>query len=218
MMKERIGVFGGTFNPIHEGHLKAAQAAQKVFLLKKVLFIPSYVPPHKGSSEIASPYHRLKMVELAVSPYPQFVASPVEIEAKGTSYSIRTLSRIKQVYPDSWVFFILGVDAFLEIETWKDYERLLEQCHFIVISRPGYRLKDAKDILGGRYARKMLELSGEDKVPEKHVRRFTIFLMSFPALDTASHELRQKIRNRESIAGQVAGPVEKYINQHNLYQ
>ncbi len=217
-MKERIGIFGGTFNPIHVGHVKACLEVQKVFSLKKILFIPSYIPPHKGSSDIAAPSHRMKMVELAVAPYPQFIPSSIEIEAKGKSYSILTLAKLKERYPDAWIFFILGVDAFLEIDTWKDYEKVLEQCHFIVISRPGYRLEDAEHILGGKYKNWIHRLSGQEEISDQILSDYKIFLLSISALDLASQEVRKRIKNGKSITGQVAESVEAYINENKLYQ
>ncbi len=174
MKKNRIGILGGTFNPIHVGHLKAAEDVQRKFLLIKILFIPSYIPPHKESSDIASPCHRMKMVELALTPYPQFIPSALEIETKGKSYSIFTLQKVKKLYPEAFIFFILGIDAFLEIDTWKDYQKVLEQCFFIVISRPGYKLEEAKGILGGKYRSRMFEISGSGEPKEEAFLSFKI--------------------------------------------
>ncbi len=217
-MKKRIGIFGGTFNPIHMGHVKAALEVQKVFALNKVLFIPSYIPPHKGSPDIAAPLHRLEMVKLAIASLPQFIPSAIEIEAEGKSYSILTLSKLKKRYPDTWIFFILGIDAFLEIDTWRDYEKVLEQCHFIVTSRPGYHLEAARNVLGGKFRTRMHWVSESEKMKEELFERCRIFLLSIPALDLASNEVRRRIKNAESIAGQVAEPVEAYINNNKLYQ
>ena len=217
-MKKRIGVFGGTFNPIHLGHVKACLEVQRVFALDKILFIPSYIPPHKGSSDIVAPSHRLKMVELAVAKYPQFIPSPIEIEAKGKSYSILTLSKLIEHYPNAWVFFILGVDAFLEIESWREYEKVLQQCHFIVISRPGYHLKDAEHVLGGKYKRWIHQVSAQQEMKEELFKRYKIFLLPVSALDLSSQEVRKRIKNRKSITGCVAESVEGYIMKNKLYQ
>jgi nicotinate-nucleotide adenylyltransferase len=198
-MKKRIGVFGGTFNPIHLGHVKACLEVQKVFVLDKILFIPSYIPPHKGSSDIAAP-------------------SPIEIEAKGKSYSILTLSKLKKHYPNAWIFFILGVDAFLEIESWREYEKVLEQCHFIVISRPGYHLKDAEHVLGGEYKRWTHQVSAQQEMKEEMFKRYKIFLLPISALSLSSQEVRKRIKNRKSITGCVAEFVEGYIIKNKLYQ
>ena len=218
MKKERIGVFGGTFNPIHKGHVRAALEVQKIFLLDKVLLIPSYIPPHKETPDIAPPSDRLQMVEMAVASYPQFIPCPVEIEAKGKSYSILTLAKLKKQYPDALMFFILGVDAFLEMGTWRDYEKLLEQCHFIVISRPGYDLRDAKKILGGKYTKKMILVLDSAKIDKMIHQSYKIFLLSIPAQDIASKDIRTKIKNGKSITDLVVASVEEYIRTNKLYQ
>lgn len=216
MKNSRIGIFGGTFNPIHSGHLRAAEIAQRKFSLDRVLFVPSYIPPHKESDDIASPHHRLKMVELACKPYPQFIPSSIEIEAKGKSYSVISLGRVKELFPEALIFFILGVDAFLEIDTWKDYEKLLNQCFFIVVSRPGYNLDEAREVLGGRYREMIVEFSETGK-EEKKFCSSRIFLLPIEALDIASSEVRRRIREGISVKGLVPYDVDTYIRKHNIY-
>lgn len=221
MKKTRIGIFGGTFNPIHSGHLKAAEIVQKKFLLDKILFIPSYIPPHKESVEMASPSDRLKMVELACAPYPRFMPSPIEIEAQEKSYSIITLEKIEKMYPETWLFFTLGIDAFLEIETWKEYEELLKRCYFIVISRKGYRLKEAKDVLEGPYKERMYEFPESDESGEIEADLFSsyrIFLLPIDSLNIASTVIRRRAKKGISIKGMVPGSVEVYLEENRLYQ
>ncbi len=196
MEKKRIGLFGGTFNPIHYGHVKAAESVQNIFSFDRILFIPSYLPPHKESVDVTSAAHRLKMVELALASFDRFFPSPIEIDAKGTSYSILTLNKIKEMFPQTEVFFLLGIDAFLEIETWKDYEDVLEQCSFVVMSRPGFRLNEAKDILTEKYK---------------------IYLLSINTLDISSSEVRERARKNQSIEGLVPENVENYIKEKRLY-
>ncbi len=196
MEKKRIGLFGGTFNPIHCGHVKAAESVQNMFSFDRILFIPSYLPPHKESVDVASAAHRLKMVELALASFDRFFPSSVEIDARGTSYSILTLNKIKEMFPQTEVFFLLGIDAFLEIETWKDYEDVLEQCSFVVMSRPGFRLSEAKDILTEKYK---------------------IYLLSINTLDISSSEVRERIRKNQPIEGLVPENVENYIKEKRLY-
>lgn len=214
----RLGLLGGTFNPIHKGHIRAAQAVLVTFKLDKVYFIPAFIPPHKFSQEIASPEHRLKMVELAVESYPDFIPSSVEIEAGGKSYSINTLEKFQQMFPGSKIYFIVGVDAFLEIDTWKDYERLLEKCSFIVISRPGYDLNDAKGILHGRLKRKIIDIGRYLKLDQTGKDKFNIILFYFEGMDVSSTEVREKAKKGKSIKGLVPEGVESYIKKNNLYQ
>ena len=217
MKRERIGIFGGTFNPIHAGHVKAAVEVQRIFALDKVLLIPSYIPPHKETPDIAPPRCRLQMVKLAVASYPQFMPSSVEIDAKGRSYSVLTLSKLKRRYPDALMFFILGMDAFLEIRTWRDYKKVLEQCHFIVISRPGYELKDAKNVLGEEYADRIIRVSNSPELDQNLRQGSKIFLLSIPSLDVASKVIRKKIKKGESISNLVDRSVEEYIRSNALY-
>ena len=216
--KEKIGLFGGTFNPIHSGHIKAACVVRDQFMLDRILFIPSSIPPHKDSQAIVSPEIRLHMVKLALENYPEFFASSIEIDGEGTSYSILTLKKLKKIYPGSSLYFILGIDAFLEIETWKDYEKVLELCHFVVISRPGYCLEEARMVLGGKYAERTYTLSEKENSGIDPGEGFKIFLLSFEAMDVASTEIRNRLRRRQSIAGLVPDSVAAHIVKNKLYQ
>ncbi len=215
--QEKIGLFGGTFNPIHYGHIKAAEVVLEIFTLDKILFIPSFIPPHKESELTVSPEHRFKMVELAVENSAYFVASPIEIEEKGTSYSILTLQKIRTIYREALFFFILGVDAFLEIDNWKNHDRVLEQCKFVVISRKGYHLGDAKNVLDNKYVSKMFDVSRTEKNLETLNFSYKIFLLSFNALDIASTDIREKRGKNKSIVHMVPEPVAGYIFENKLY-
>ena len=216
--QKKIGLFGGTFNPIHSGHIKAAGVVQELFALDSVLFIPSFIPPHKESEQIVSPVHRFKMVELALENSSYFVASSLEIEEKGTSYSILTLQKIRRIYPEALFFFILGIDAFLEIDTWKNHELVMEQCKFVVISRIGYRLDDAKNVLDRKYASEMCDLSETEKIRENLDLTYKIFLVPFNALDVASTDIRNRLRENLPIIHMVPKKVAGYIFENNLYQ
>jgi nicotinate-nucleotide adenylyltransferase len=218
MRKPRIGIFGGTFDPIHQGHLEAARLVRRRFSLDEILFIPSFIPPHKARTDMASPSDRLNMVKLAVCLSPHFIPSAIEIEARGKSYSIRTLKKLRLLYPGAWLFFVLGVDAFLEIATWREYDRVVEQCLFIVITRPGFELNKAGDVLGGRYREVMFPVRKGDRVKESLFRTYKIFLLPITALDISSTEVRGRIRNREHIRGLVPASVEAFILAKKLYR
>ncbi len=215
--EKRIGLFGGTFDPIHCGHVKAAESVQNIFSFDRILFIPSYIPPHKESVDVASAEHRLKMVELALFSFDRFFPSSIEIDARGTSYSIVTLNRIKEMFPQTAIFFLLGIDAFLDIETWKDYEDVLEQCSFIVMSRPGFRLGEAKRILTGKYSQRMVEVSGLLEKKNEALFDQKIYLLSINTLDISSSEVREKVKKDQSIKGLVPENVENYIKEKHLY-
>lgn len=218
MKKERTGLFGGTFNPIHSGHIRAAEIVQKRLSLEKILFVPSYIPPHKDSEEIASPSHRLRMVELALRPHSHFVPSSIEVDAQEKSYSVITLGKIKKLYPNTQVFFILGIDAFLEIDTWKNYDKVLEQCFFAVISRPGFRLKEAEKTLKEIPGKDICELSESEILDDDKLLSYRVFLLQIDALDIASTDIRKRVKRGESIQTMVPDEVEAYIKENNLYQ
>lgn len=214
----KIGIFGGTFNPIHSGHMKAAEIIQDKFKLDKVYFIPSFIPPHKKPVDIASPRDRLKMVELALAPCAHFLPSVLEVEAKGRSYSIFTLEKIRTMYPDSQIFFLLGIDAFLEIETWKDYEKVLEQCSFIIMSRPGFGFEGVHGVLSEKYVRRIRDLSDIDLPAYPDPGLDLIYLVPIAAMDVSSTEIRKRVRAGQSIRGLVPESVERYIKEKGLYK
>lgn len=218
MGKERIGLLGGTFNPVHLGHLKAAAEALRRAGLDRILFIPSYIPPHKKTAGIASPKDRFAMVELAVAGHPRFVASAVEIAAREKSYSIVTLGKVKAAYPDAWIFFLLGIDAFLEIETWRSYREVLGKCHFIVMSRPGFRLGQAKSVLDDPYAGWIYSLRGRMPAGDGLLKRFRIFVVPIRALNISSTDIRRRIKQGLPVRRLVPEAVEAYIKKRRLYQ
>jgi nicotinate-nucleotide adenylyltransferase len=217
-MRERIGLFGGTFNPIHSGHLKAAVDVRAAFGLNRVLFIPSYIPPHKESAGVACAADRFRMVELACLGYDGFVASSIEVEAREKSYSILTLAKIKELHPGAWLFFIAGADAFLEIGTWRESERVLAECPFIVTGRPGFDLASAAGVLGGRLRGRVYSVARGEAVDESLFSRYGVFLLPIEALDISSTDIRDRIARGESPEGLVPAPVAAYIEEHELYR
>jgi len=218
MTGEKIGLLGGTFNPVHSGHLQAAKQVQEKFRLQTILFIPSYIPPHKQTSDMASPRDRFAMVRLAVAGHPGFVASPIEIRARQKSYSIITLNEVRRIYPGARVFFILGVDAFLEIQTWMSYREVLEKCRFIVVRRPGYRLSGAKKVVPGEFRDKIVAIRRSAEVNGQTIGAYRFFLVDIRALPVSSTEIRCRIRQGRSIKGLVPEAVEDFIRKKKLYR
>lgn len=216
--KERIGIFGGTFNPIHSGHVRAAAEVRARFALDRVLFVPSFIPPHKETAEVASPGDRMAMVELALRRYRRLIPSPIEIEAGGTSYSIVTLNKVRGLHPGARIFFILGADAFREIETWREWRRVLEGCQFIVTTRPGSRLAGTGEALAEEYRSGVLEVRPATRIREGLFAAFRIFLTPIDAVDVSSTEVRTRVRTGRSLRGLVPAPVEGYIREHGLYR
>jgi nicotinate (nicotinamide) nucleotide adenylyltransferase/ribosome silencing factor RsfS/YbeB/iojap len=164
--RERIGLFGGTFDPIHNGHLQAARLVQRRFGLDRVFFVPAAVPPHKGRPDMAPARDRLRMTALTVAGRKSWTASPVELRAGGPSYSIRTIETMRRRFPRARLFFIVGADAFREIRTWREWESVLRRCVFIVMTRPGSRLNAAAGVLGPAWKKALRRVApGERPAP-----------------------------------------------------
>lgn len=200
----RIGLLGGTFNPIHSGHLALAQSAFEGFDLDKVVFIPCRKPPHKDAAPLASAEHRLAMLELAIEDDIRFEISRVEIEREGPSYSIDTVSWFAENYPGQELFFIIGADTLPELHLWKDIDRLLEKCRFISFERPGTEIS--------RLTPEKIDLP--DPWPERLLKDLSKGLR----FEVSSSELRYRIAEGFSIKYLVPQPVEMYIAEHSLYK
>lgn len=216
-MTERIGLFGGTFNPVHNGHLRAAAEVRAAFALDRILFIPSYIPPHKESRGIASAADRLRMVELACLGREGFIPSAIEVEARERSYSVLTLARVKALHPGARLFFILGVDAFLEIGTWREYERVLDECRFIVTARPGFDLEAGAGVLGGRLRGRTCRVAAGGPVDEAVIERCGVFLLPIEALEVSATGVRDRARRGGDLEDLVPPAVAAYIREHRLY-
>jgi nicotinate-nucleotide adenylyltransferase len=209
----RIGILGGTLDPIHCGHVAAACAARDAFDLSRVLVMPSRVPPHRPVQPIASPFHRFAMTALAVSALPRIEACDDELAADGPSYTANTLSRLQAAgHPASQIFFITGVDAFAEIATWKRFPEVLDLAHFVVVSRPGYEL----DALAARLPDLQARMRPAS-APARTDGQALIFLLTAATPDVSSTALRQRLGRGEPIGGLVPPLVETHIHQHRLY-
>jgi nicotinate-nucleotide adenylyltransferase len=210
----RIGILGGTYNPIHFGHLRAAEEIRKAFDLEKIIFIPSARPPHK-EKEVIYPSHRFAMVNLAIEKNPYFFSSDVELKRQDKSYSIETINHFRQKYGKAEFFLILGTDAFLEIETWKNYKNLFSLCNFIVISRPGYGKRSGKDLLPAEISRDF----SYDRKKKRYIYRggFSTYFQKITLLDISSKKIRKYIREGKSIKYLLPEKVREYIAEHRLY-
>jgi len=219
----RIGLFGGTFNPVHFGHLRSAVEVKEGFALDEVFLIPAAAPPHKLSGEVAAAADRLHMIGLALEDSPGLKLSDVELKRSGPSYTIDTVQHFKQTLPaDSRIFLIMGLDAFLEIDTWKAYRELLQQVPFIVINRPragidadGFRWKILEDYLKDRIS--------DDYAFDGSRHGFLtpggppIHVFEVTALNISSTGIRRLIKDGRTIEYLVPQKVAEYIKFKGIY-
>ncbi|NLY55429.1 MAG: nicotinate-nucleotide adenylyltransferase [Firmicutes bacterium] len=198
----RLGIMGGTFDPIHYGHLMTAEEARDQYRLDKVLFVPSGHPPHKPESSVTESKHRYLMTVLATLTNPAFEVSRVDIDREGITYTIDTVTDLKALFPHDQLFFITGADAILEIITWKDAHRLLGLCDFIAATRPGYSIEALETKLGALYTS----------------YRDCFHFVEVPALAISSTDIRQRVRAGRPIRYLVPETVDHYIRKNRLYQ
>ena len=214
---KKIGLFGGTFNPIHLGHLRSAEEIRESFELGQVIFIPASSPPHKDKGDILPASQRAPMVRLAIADNPRFAFSEVELRRPGKSYSVETITHFRQQFgPDTELYFILGLDAFLEINTWKEYAALFALCHFIVMTRPGFEKKFTPEHLPIEMAKYFCYDSQRGRYA--HHSGFFVFPKEITALDISSTQIRQNIREHHSVKYLLPEPVETFIYQNELYR
>lgn len=196
-----LGILGGTFDPVHFGHLVAAEFVRDACRLERIIFIPAARPPHKDLDHVLASRHRYNMVELAIEDNPDFAVSAMELDRQGLSYTVETITSCRQLYPKAKIYFILGIDALLLINTWKDVERLVELCSFIVVSRPGYKLNRKQECFAG--------------LPPALWENMTV--IPIPGISISSSEIRRRVAEGKTIKYLVPASVEKYIRAHNLY-
>ena len=213
--EKRMGLFGGTFNPIHLGHLRGAEEIRESFGLTEVVFVPAAIPPHKEMKGMIDASHRLEMVRLAISKNPCFTLSDIELTRSGKSYSIDTIRHFRRVHQGP-LFFILGGDAFLEIETWREFRTLFPLCHFIVMARPeskgkGYFPEFPKGL--APFFRQ--EPSGETWT---HASGKRLYLKGITFFDISSTKVRELIGRQASVRYLIPTEVEAYIQEKGLYQ
>ena len=212
----RLGLLGGTFNPIHIGHLRAAVEVQAAFNLDKLLLIPSANPPHKPADHVADAQDRLEMVRLAIKGVPSLEVSDVELTRPGPSYTIETLRHFQDRYGlKSDIHFIVGQDAFSEITTWKSYKALFSTAHFIVMTRPGSKLSRVEHFIHSHIS----EAYQYDPAHNQymHPEWCTIFCIDITHIDISASKIRDHIRHGRPIRFLVPDTVEAFIAAKGLY-
>ncbi len=203
-ISEKIGILGGTFNPVHLGHLILAEQAREQYELSRVLLVPCAQPPHKAPSNLASAKQRMGMLRLALEHDLHLEASNMEIHRGPPSYSVDTVQELKDDLPDSELFFVIGADSLLDLHTWKNVDRLLDLCTFVTYGRPGHDIERVRpeDIgLGETVGRRLLEDVNQGRM-----------------IDIASSEIRYRVAEGLSIKYLVPCEVEMYIYEHGLYR
>jgi nicotinate-nucleotide adenylyltransferase len=217
----RIALFGGTFDPIHVGHVAVAQAAKRRFRFDAVYFIPVAHPPHKSPSEMLPFAHRFAMVALACAGHSRFVPSLAEAGSNGMGsricYSVDTVRRFQRDFhrPEDRLYFLMGADSFLDLAAWKDYEVLLGLCDFVVASRPGFSSDALRQVIPPR----LLD-DGSRESPDRHairLRRTTVHLLDTVASRVSATAVRQRLDRGQTVRGLVPPGVEEYITKQALY-
>ena len=218
-----IGLFGGTFNPIHCCHLQIAEQVQTACKLDRILFIPTGDPPHKDITSLASAHHRLAMVEKAIEPNPALAVSDIETRSTSVSYTVDTVTKLQQEYRDvtQWSF-IIGLDAFLELHTWKQASHLLRLCHFIVCSRPGAEFTKIPSVTClppiPLQSLQKLESGGTPRLDVPLSPTIQLTLLSLPPCEASASVIRRNIQLKHSVSHWLPPVIESYILQHHLYQ
>ena len=212
----KIGLFGGTFDPIHWGHLRSAEEVSETFGLDRVYFIPAAVPPHKRGQTATPARDRLQMVRLAVAKNPKFSVSTAEISRAGVSYSIDTVREFAATLDkNDALYFIIGLDAFREIGTWKDFAAIFPLCNFIVTSRPGSKEKDP--LKGTGIAVKKLFCYDSERKDYRHKSGTRVYFDELTDIAISASEIRALVKEGKSIRYLVPPKVEGYIKRRALY-
>lgn len=200
---ERLAVMGGTFDPIHMGHLRIAAAVQKQLEFDRVVFLPAFNPPHKQvRHDFASWQDRLAMVRLAVAAYEEFTVSSLEFERGGLSYTFDTVRYLQELWPETEIYLIIGEDSLDQLYTWHRIRDLLRAARFVVAERPGYE--------GEKGVERLMQACGS--WAGEHIIHTVV-----PETAVSSTEIRQRVRDRKPIRGMVPPAVERYIYEHHLY-
>jgi nicotinate-nucleotide adenylyltransferase len=220
----RIAIFGGSFDPIHNGHLSVARAADRRFNFDELHFIPASRPPHKLKQHLAPFPHRFAMVSLACTEHPHFVPSLAEAgeDFSGTQlhYSVDTVRYFRHVYHGDRLFFMIGADAFLDIPMWKEYETLLTLCDFIIANRPGIRPEALRLVIPPDLMARTDEKKETDPPSQvvAQLHKTSVYLLENVSSDISATDVRRRQQRGQSIHGLVSARVEEYILKQGLYR
>ncbi|MDT8441629.1 MAG: nicotinate-nucleotide adenylyltransferase [Desulfuromonadales bacterium] len=212
----RVGILGGTFNPIHVAHLRIAEEVREACDLEEILFLPAADPPHKPVAGAVLFRHRLAMVAAAIADHPAFRCSDIEAQRHGKSFSVDTLDLLRARQPDCDFYFIIGLDSWRDLTSWKEYARLFQLANLVVTARPGIEIGDPLALLPVA-VRQEFCYSAEASAIRHRSGHLLIFLTE-TRLDISSTVIRAKLARGESIRYLVPDPVARYLTTHGLYQ
>lgn len=218
MSEHRVAAFGGTFDPIHNGHVEIARAIVRNFGLDQLLIVPAHRPPHKNARAISDAYHRYAMAAFATLDEPRVSVSTIELEAPGRPYTYETVERLRIISgKETRLFFVMGADSFEEINTWREPARILSNIDVIVATRPGHEVKSSH--LDEPFRSSIIDLrqceGGPDLAAGADERH--IYIAGYVNTGISSTEIRRRVRDDESIEGFVSPRVEGYIKKYELY-
>ena len=214
MALRRVGIYGGTFDPVHNGHLEVARRVLELFELDEVIFVPACVPPHKRNANITSAFHRFAMVALATEADQRLLVSTIELDAPDRPYAVDTVERMQ--VETRRLFFIIGADSWSEITTWHEWRRLIAMCDLIVVTRPGYVVESQVDTfvdVRGQERRAIAALTANETTPR-------VFMTDVVMVDVAAREIRATVRAGDFVKLKTSVPlsVAAYIEKHGLYK
>ena len=208
--QEHIGIFGGTFDPIHLGHIKPSEDIAKQLGLNQVLLVPAHIPPHKTST-IANTKQRKEMVELVCRAHPLFSLDQRELNRSSTSYTIDSIKELKRLHPNAKLYFFIGTDSLISLPSWYQIQELLTLCHFVVATRPGYCLSKLLD--------ESLQVRITDNINVvKQQNAGKILLLETCQVDISSTLIREKLSKNENCAEFLSPDVAQFIENHKLYR
>lgn len=213
----RVGILGGTFDPIHYGHLEIAKGVQQFFGCDKIYLMPAYTPPHKAKNAISSAYHRYAMAALATSEMEKIIVCSLELESPSQPFTVQTIAQLKKTLgAKTKLFFIIGADLFCDLNNWWKHQELIHACHIVVVKRPGYKIDLAERSLALNIP--IEDLCGQESFLESNLEKPAIFYINLAELNISASNIRLAIAKREPVNKWVPLSVVSYITKYQLYQ
>jgi nicotinate-nucleotide adenylyltransferase len=218
MALRRVAIYGGTFDPVHNGHIEVARGVLKLFELDQVIFVPACVPPHKRNANITSAFHRFAMLALATEADQRLLVSTIELDAPQQPYAVETVERMRVALgAETELFFLMGADSWLEITSWHEWQRLLRLCHFIVVTRPGF---DLRRVDHSQMPTPIIDVPGQRGRQQDRMEEPQVLLTDAVLIDVSATRIRSAAQSSDSAALKTMVPlaVANYIEKYGLYK